>query len=237
MAAQMITVERISKDIPLVTVTAIVFYAFSYLFQLGFSVFWGYPSAYIEINLDIMLTTSVALLAVLLVAGHYIEGLFHIKKLSFWTGTALIIFFTLIINSLMFQMKSSLDILRGIFDIRQALVLGFVITALFAVSGIKKISKWPSDDLNLINVVSALSSCAAFAVMAGILYSMMPWPGYATKDDMLLAAKYSDNLVLAKCEKGKVTVKIVSSNSDVELESLSPKVRKERTACFIGNIF
>ena len=104
-------------------------------------------------------------------------------------------------------------------------------------SGIKKISKCPSDDLNLINIVSALSSCAAFAVMARILYSMMPWPGYATKDDMLLAAKYSDNLVLAKCEKGKVTVKIVSSNSDVELESLSPKVRKERTACFIGNIF
>lgn len=237
MATQMITLERISKDIPLVTVTAIVFYAFSYLFQLGFSVFWGYPSAYIEINLDIMLTTSVALLAVLLVAGHYIEGLFHIKKLSFLTGAALVIFFTLIINSLMFQIKSSLDIFRGIFDIRQALVLGFVITALFAVSGIKKISKWPSDDLNFINIVSALSSFSAFAVMAGVLYSMMPWPGYVTKDDMILAAKYSENLVLAKCEKGKVTVKVVSSNSDVELEFISPKVRKDHTACFIENIF
>lgn len=233
----MITLERISKDIPLVTVTAIVFYAFSYLFQLGFSVFWGYPSAYIEINLDIMLTTSVALLTVLLVAGHYIEGLFHIKKLSFWAGAALVIFFTLIINSLMFQIKSSLDIFRGIFDIRQALVLGFVITALFAVSGIKKVSKWPSDDLSFNNIVSALSSFAAFAVMAGVLYSMMPWPGYVTKDDMILAAKYSDNLVLTKCEKGKVTVKIVSSNSDVELEFISPKVRKDRTACFIENIF
>lgn len=233
----MITLERISKDIPLVTVTAIVFYAFSYLFQLGLSVFWGYPSAYIEINLDIMLTTSVALLVVLLVAGHYIEGLFHIKKLSFWAGAAVIILFTLIINSFMFQIKSSLDIFRGIFDIRQALVLGFVITALFAVSGIKKISRWPSDDLNLINVVSTLSSSAAFAVMSGILYSMMPWPGYVTKDEMMLAAKYSDNLVLVKCENKKVTVKIVSSNSDVELESLSPNVMKERTACFIGNIF
>ncbi len=233
----MITVDRFRKDIPLITVIAIFFYAFSYLFQFGFSVFWGYPYAYIEINLDIMLTTSVAFLAVLLMAGHYIEGLFRIKKLSFWAGVTLIIIFTLIINSLMFQIKSSLDIFRGIFDIRQALVLGFVITALFAVSGIKKISKWPLNDFNLINVVSALSSCAAFAVMAGILYSMMPWSGYVTKDDMMLAAKYSDNLVLAKCEKGKITVKIVSSNSDVELESLSPKVRKERTSCFIENMF
>ena len=97
----MITVERLSKDIPLVTVTAIVFYAFSYLFQLGFSVFWGYPSAYIEINLDIMLTTSVGLLAVLLVAGHYIEGLFHIKKLSFWTGAALLFLVLLLLHCLL----------------------------------------------------------------------------------------------------------------------------------------
>lgn len=233
----MITINRFSKDIPLVTVTAIVFYAFSYLFQLGFSVFWGYPSSYIEINLDIMLTTSVALLAVLLVAGHYIEGLFHIQKLSFWSSTALIFFFTLIINSMMFRINSSLDIFRGIFDMRQVLVLFFVIAAFFAVSGVKKLSKIPLVDLSLLNVISAVAPCATFAVMAGILYSMMPWPGYVNKENMILAAKYSDNLVLAQCEKGKITVKIISSNSDVELESISPKVRKERTACFIENMF
>jgi len=228
--------DKARKEIPLVTMLVVVFYFFSYFFQVGLSFFWGYPSEYIEINLDVMLATSAAFLMVALIASHLLEGLINGGKLPFFTSVIFCCFFSLVISVLMFGYKSTFDLFRGIGSFEHLFVFAFVACSFYAANGVRNILAQPFSFSGMPTTILTVISLCGCATLSGVMYSMMPWRGYLNVDGVILVAKYSDTIILGQCKGGVKRYLVASSNSDVKYTKLSSKEMKELKRCFIDNI-
>ncbi|ELY4609825.1 hypothetical protein SMZ84_004206, partial [Cronobacter turicensis] len=211
-------------------------YFFSYFFQVGLAFFWGYPLEYIEINLDVMLSTSAAFLMVSLIASHLLDGLINGGKLPFITSVVLCCFFSLVIGVLIFGYKSTFDFFRGIISYEHFFVFAFVACSFYAANGVRNFFSKPFSPSGIPTVILTIISLCGCATLSGVMYSMMPWKGYLNSDGMVLVAKYSDALVFGQCHDKVKQYKIVSSNSDIKLKQFSSKEMKELKRCFIDSI-
>ncbi|EKK3979655.1 hypothetical protein SMY71_000308 [Cronobacter sakazakii] len=236
MKAQTNHFDKIFKEIPSVTMLLVVFYFFSYFFQVGLAFFWGYPSEYIEINLDVMLSTSAAFLMVALIASHLLDGLINGGRLPFITSIVLCCFFSLVISVLIFGYKSTFDMFRGIISYEHLFVFAFVACSFYAANGVRDFFSKPFSTTRISTTILTVISLCGCATLSGVMYSMMPWKGYLNGDGMVLVAKYSDALVFGQCHDKVKHYKIVSSNSDIKLKESSSKEMKKLKRCFIDNI-
>jgi len=228
--------EKIRNEIPVVTILVVTFYFFTYFFQLGYSVFWGFPSDYIEINLDVMLSTSAAFIMVLLIASHLLEGLISGQKTSFLTASLYCCLFFFIISLMICGAKTTFDIFRGVYYLEHFIIFSFVACGFYASSGIRRCFAQSFTPSKITTVILTLISLCGVALLSGMLYCLMPWRGYTTSDNMVLVAKYSDKSILGRCEGKIKTFKIIPANSDVTMTKRGSNKMKELKRCFIDNI-
>lgn len=227
--------DKIRKELPVVTVLVVIFYFFSYFFQVGYSVFWGFPSEYIEINLDVMLSTSAAFLMVLLVASYLIEALVRGSKLSFLAAVAYCCLFSLFLIFLICGMKSTLDLFKGVVYFEHFFIFAFVACSFYAASGIRKFLTQSFTHSQIASTVLTVISLCGWALLSGMLYSLMPWRGYISNDGMILVAKYSDSSIFGQCFGKTKSYKVIPANEDVKLTKISATDMKVYKRCFIDN--
>ncbi|MBL5898553.1 hypothetical protein E0D81_14615 [Lelliottia amnigena] len=228
----MLSLDKIKNKIPLASALAVFLYLFTYFFHFGYAYYLGFPTEFIQVDLNLMLTTSGYVLLVCLFLGRFIDTLMITNPKKYIQIGIMILMFTLILNVYLFSIKAAFDPLRGVFDNTWFIIFSFSSLLVYSTLKLKTFITRDIANTGIADVVFLAFTITVTAGLSGAVFSMTPMKTFITTDGYILLGSYGDGLVLGKCEKNLSTFKRVSKNNGETLVVADPLIIKEINRCF-----
>ncbi|MGP2760803.1 hypothetical protein ACTVPB_03070 [Serratia marcescens] len=203
----------INKEVSVVTILTISLYGFSYVFQRAYSNFWGYPTEFISVDLNMMLKTTIAIFVIVFMIFSLVTYLYNSPgfglPFGFLWGGVIYVFFmwgNAGFESIFFNSNDMAGMLR--FP-----VLGFSFSIVFMLYILAKIKKTEDKKEKIDKGIVFLGALYIFAYSTAWLYASLNDELYYNESNYYLVSSYGDFYILGKCINNKAEFLKVSSTT------------------------
>ncbi|WP_139356384.1 hypothetical protein [Izhakiella australiensis] len=218
------------KEIPLVTIALIFSYALAYTFQKGMASFYGFPSDFIAIDINVLVTSffSVALIAVAFL-GLLPLDIYNLE-MTFFRWVVIFVFICLL-SFVPFIFSASESYAK--IHLERRLYLSIIVFSLSLVFLISVTYYWIKGARIVTSrrIIVVTFSAVSLSMTLGWISAYWNSTIYYVGENTYVITSFSGKYVFASCKKDKAVYHIGDLDKSVSVEAVSRKVSDEIKVC------
>lgn len=217
------------KQIPLVTLIGAISYLFAYFFQVGYSYQYGFPTEFIEVDLNVMLETSGALVLIFVFSINIYNGFRIVHGKFSFVVVVVITYFVL--AACLLSPKQFYNIFLVVVEQKYFVLLSFCVAYFFTLSRSRTIISVFCGRADWHDSIFVPLYLILFSSLCGAFYTMLPTRGFITSDNYVVISSYGNSLVLGQCNSKQAIFKIRKKTDSSELRKMDKEDLKSFKEC------
>lgn len=217
------------KQVPLVTLIGAISYLFAYFFQVGYSYQYGFPAEFIDVDLNVMLETSGALVLVFVFSINIYNGFRIIHgKYSIFVVVAISYF---VLAACLLSSKQFYNVFLVVTEQKYFVLLSFCSAYFFVLSRSRTIISVFCGRADWHDSIFVPLYLMLFSSLCGAFYTMLPTRGFVTSDNYVVISSYGNSIVLGQCNSKQAIFKIRKKTDSSDLRKMDREDLKSFREC------